>query len=319
MSLFVTGGSGFVGGAVIAGLADDHRVRAMARSDVSAHLASGAGATPVRCSLDTITTDELTGIDAVIHCAAHVSDWGPAEWFDQANVAGTGRLLSMAKAAGVRRFLHISTESVLFTGDDLDHVDEDTPYPPSTPFDYSRTKGEAERLVLAGNDPDHGFETVIVRPVLVWGPGDRTILPEVLELAEHGRWTWLDRGESLVSPTHIDNLVHGVRLALDRGRPGEIYFVTDEEHVSVRWFMEAYAATAGVTLPDRSIPGWLGRGVARAVETAWGVVAATRKPPLTYFAAASASRDIVIDSDKAARELGYSPVVTVAEGLRRLG
>ncbi len=318
MKVFVTGGSGFVGGAVLRGLRGDHELRAMARSEASESTVVGLGADAVRTSLEDVSAGDVDGAEAVVHCAAYVEDWGPASLFHSVNVQGTDRLLAAAREAGVRKFIHISTESVLFAGAHLPLIDESTPYPGSTPFHYSSTKGEAERLVLSANDPDAGFATVVLRPVLIWGPGDQTILPELVAMARKGQYVWLDGGRHLVSPTHISNLVHGVELALDRGDPGEIYFITDGEHVSMKEFLTRYAATADMTLPDRSIPGWLARAAAPVLEGVWKVLPLRGKPPVTRLAAALLSREITIDTDKARRELGYEPVVTIEEGLAEM-
>ncbi|MCB9593382.1 MAG: NAD-dependent epimerase/dehydratase family protein [Sandaracinaceae bacterium] len=316
MRVFVTGGSGFVGGHAIEGLtAAGHEVFAMARSDASAAKVRGYGAKPVTCSLGAVRPEHLEGVDAVVHCAAFVEEWGTRAQFWEANVEGTTQLLSAARDAGVKRFVHIGTEAALFDGHPLVDVDESTPYPARQRFLYSETKAEAERRVLAA-DAD-GFSTVSLRPRLVWGPRDTSVLPAVVRMA--GSWTWLDGGQARTSTCHVQNLVRAIELALEQGRGGEAYFVADAGETSVREFIGALARTQDVELPDRSLPGGLVRPVARALEGLWRLVGASSPPPVTHFAASMMSRSITVDASKAARELGYAPVISVEEGLASLG
>ena len=315
MRIFLTGGSGFIGGALVRALASHHEVVAMARSDRSAELVAAAGTRPVRCDLEGVTADHIGDADAVIHCAAAVSDWAPLEDFVSANVDGTRRVLEAARRAGVRRFVHMSTDSVLFDGSDLVDVDETTPYPERSPFGYAHTKRLAEELVLSADGPD--IETVAVRPCLVWGPGDTTILPIVTEMIDDGVYVWVDRGRREVTTTHIDNLVHGTILALERGRPGGVYFITDGDPVPIREFLTAYVATTGRSIPDRSLPAGLVRTAGRLLEWVWAVVRPGHAPPLSTEAAAVLSARNVIRSVRC-EEIGYEPVVTREEGLARL-
>jgi hypothetical protein len=190
------------------------------------------------------------------------------------------------------------------------------PYPASTPYLYSETKAEAERRVLAAND-EH-FATLAIRPRLVWGPGDRTLVPEIAEMAAQGAFVWLDGGRARTSTTHIANLVHAVRLALERGRGGEAYFVTDREVHAFRSFVPRMMETHGVTLPERSLPGWIARPAAAAVEGVWRLLGLESKPPLTRHAVDLMCCDCVLDDSKAGRELGYAPVISVDRGLDEL-
>jgi len=317
MRIFVTGGSGFVGGAVIRRLAEDHDLVAMARSDSSARTVEQRGARAVRCSLDDVDASHLAGCDAVIHAAAKAEAWGAWSDFERINVEGTRRMLEAAGSAGVRRFIHIGTEAALFKGQPMRDIDESYPLAPDSPFPYSATKARAELAVRGANDL-LGMQTLVLRPRLVWGPGDETVLPAVRHLVESGRFAWIDGGRSRTSSCHIDNLTHAIELALAHGRGGEAYFIADDEVHTIRAFLTAYLRTAGVEMPDKSVPAWLVRGVAGAVEPLWRLFRVQKPPPITRFEACILSVDCTVKIDKARDELGYQPLVAMEQGLAAL-
>ena len=317
MRLFITGASGFVGGAIAQHLSAKHTLLAMARSDASAEKVRKRGAEPVRCSLDDVTADHLAGCDAVIHAAAFVEAWGTRDDFQRANVDGTRRLLNAARDAGVRRFVHIGTEACLFRGQPMTNIDETYPYADDSPFYYSATKAAAERLVLEAGDAER-FQTVSVRPRMVWGPGDQTILPEVLRMMEAGGFAWVNQGRALTSTTHIANLVHGIELALESHHSGEAWFITDGAPVTFRKFLTDLVATQGVVPPDRSVPAFILKPLAWTVEAVWRLFRIRSAPPLTRFAAALMCVDCTIRIDKARDQLGYEPVITLEEGMAEL-
>jgi nucleoside-diphosphate-sugar epimerase len=314
--LFITGASGFVGGAIVRALASRYTLLALSRSDGSDAAILALGATPVRGELGSVAPEKIAGSEAVIHCAAFVKQWGTREQFWNANVEGTRQLLQAARQAGARRFIHIGTEAALFHGQHMRDIDERYPYPAHTPFLYSETKAAAEKLVLAANAPD--FATLSIRPRFVWGPGDQTILPVLEAMVRSGRFMWIDGGRARTSTTHIANLVRAVELALERGTGGNAYFVTDEGVTQMREFLTALLATRHVVPPDKSIPGWLARALGAATETTWRALGRTSDPPLTRFAASIMSRDCTINADKVRRELGYEPAISRSEGLQQL-
>jgi nucleoside-diphosphate-sugar epimerase len=314
---FITGGSGFIGGAIIEQMRSEFRLLAMARSRAAAEIVAARGAEPVRCSLASVMPSHIGEADVVIHCAALVTEWAPPGDFFEANVVGTARLLRSARAAGVRKFVHMSTDSVLFTGHPLRGVNEAEPMPTRSPFEYGATKALAERRMVEANVPTE-FETVVLRPTFVWGPGDTTILPEIRALVESGRFVWIGGGEYMISTTHIKNLVLGVALAIRSGGGGEVFFITDDSPQQLRSFLTRYAATEGILLGKRSIPALPVKIASFLIEPTWKRLRPAVKPPLTRFGVSSLSTDYWVTSDKAKRLLGYVPAMSVDAGLREL-
>lgn len=316
MKIFITGASGFIGGAIARSLSAEHAVCAMSRSERSDEIIRLLGALPVRCELGDVRLEHLAGCEVVIHCAAFVKQWGKREEFWKANVDGTAQLLKVSKQAGVSRFIFMSTEAVLFDGNHMRDLDETLPYPEHFQFLYPETKAVAERLVLAANTP--AFTTISLRPRFVWGPGDTTILPYVKKSVQSGLFMWIDGGRQQTSTTHVDNVVHAVGLALTRGRGGHPYFITDESTTTVREFLTALMKTQGLKMPSRSISGSLARALGISVEMVWKLFRLNFDPPLTHFGAAMASSDVTMKIDKAREELGYKPVISREEGLKKL-
>ena len=316
---FVTGGSGFIGGRLIRRLvAEGWAVRALARSESSAGKVREVGAEAVMGDLDYVAAMRAgaEGCEYAFHAAAALGEWGRREDFIRGNVDGTKNAMRACREAGMRRFVHVGTEAALLVGQPLVNADETVPLRPDSKAHYSATKAMAEQAVLDANGD--GFETVVLRPRLVWGPGDTTIVPALAQAVEKGRFSWIGGGHHLTSTTHVDNVVEGLVLAATRGEPGNAYFVTDGEPVEFRRFITDLMATAGVEMPDKSAPGGVVRPVAAVAEGAWRLLPLKGAPPITRLAVWLSSRECTIDISKARRELGYEPVTGVEQGLAEL-
>jgi nucleoside-diphosphate-sugar epimerase len=317
--VFVTGGSGFVGRSLIAALRErGDTVRALARSPASEKAVAAAGAVPVAGDLDdeAALRGGMDGASLVIHAAAKVELWGQREDFLRITVGGTERVIAAARAAGVRRLVHVSTEAVLAGGDALAGVDETTPLPAKPVGLYPWSKGLAEQRALAANDD--ALTTVVVRPRLVWGRDDTVLLPGLVAAMRSGAWFWFGGGRHLTSTCHVGNVCAGTLLAAERGRGGEVYFLTDGEPVEFRAFVTRLVRTQGVEPPARSAPLWFGDVLARVTEWLWHEFPITGEPPLTRTAMNLFFREVTIRSDKATRELGYAPPVSIDTGMAEL-
>jgi nucleoside-diphosphate-sugar epimerase len=318
-SAFVTGGSGFVGRALILELVSRGvPTRALARSPKAAEAVREAGAEPVMGDLANIAAMQagMEGTDVVIHAAAKVEDWGPREAFQAATIDGTRNALRAAQAAGVARFVHIGTEAVLAAGGPIVRADETVRYPVVPNGLYPWSKGQAERDVIAANG--EGFTTVSVRPRFIWGRGDTTLLPQITRAMQSGAWAWFGGGHHLSSTCHVRNVVEGALLAAERGAGGEIYFLTDGAPVEFRDFITRLAATQDVVAPAREMPMWLVNAVAAGGEFVWKTFSLPGRPLLTRTAVNLMFMEVTVDDTKARRELGYTSHISLDHGLAEL-
>jgi nucleoside-diphosphate-sugar epimerase len=316
--LFITGANGYVGRNLTRYfLQKGVEVVALVRSPQAAEQLETLGAVAVIGDLFLSTlTEAMMGCDALIHAAADTDHgYGGAEQM-RVNAQGAESVFRAARAAGVTRAVHISTESVLSDGRPLVMVDETRPYPRRPAGSYSRSKIAAEKAVLTLNSQD--LAVMAVRPRFVWGRDDTTALPALVEAARSGQMAWIEGGDYLTSTTHIDNLCHGVDLALRHGQGGEVYFLTDGAPVVFRTFITALLRSQNAPVTDKTAPRAVVRVVA-ALGDLISLVTRGRKPvPLTLQGFAASAVEVTLDIGKARSRLGYEPVVSIQAGLRMM-
>ncbi|MEV7187785.1 NAD-dependent epimerase/dehydratase family protein [Kitasatospora sp. NPDC093102] len=329
MKVLVTGASGFLGGHLAQqALRDGHEVRVLVRrgNDVL-HLLEQPGIDFVHGDLldPSSLRRAVAGVDAVHHSAARVVEYGTRAQFRDANVVGTANLISAARAAGVPRFVFVSSPSALMQRGEGDRlgIDESTPYPTRYYNLYSATKAEAERHVLASNAP--GFTTVSLRPRGIWGPRDYSgFLPRLLVKMAEGKLPDLfGDHRPLASMCHCANAVRACLLAAEAPAErvgGRAYFVTDREQTDVGEFLDGLAMLFGVRPPTRMVDPRLAAALAEVVELVWKLppLAARREPPLSRYALTLFTQSTTYDITAAERDLGYRPAVDQGSGLHEL-
>jgi len=318
VNVLVTGASGFLGGHVVRHLLDaGHSVRALVRPT-----SDRSDLQQVPCvvgDLDVPATllHAVDGVDAVVHAAAKVDDAGSRQDFMRTNVSGTQALLRAARPAGVRRFVFISSPSVVMHGRDQRDIDESTPYPHRFLHPYAETKALAEQAVLAARGA--GFETVCLRPRGIWGPGDWSgPLPRLLGRMARGRLPDVSGGRQVLADLcYVGSVAHGVeRALLSDAADGGTYFLTDDDPVDVWAFAHHLAERLDLSPPRRRLNPRLARALARGVETAWRAPGLRdRSPPLSRYGLALISRTHTYDISAARRDLDYAPVVSREQGL----
>jgi nucleoside-diphosphate-sugar epimerase len=252
----------------------------------------------------------MDGCDVVFHAAAYVDDHGTLAQFTAANVTGTEHTLAAAKRAQVGKFVHVGTEAVLADGNPLVNADETKPYPARPYGNYAVTKQAAEKLALGATNP--AFDVVVIRPRFIWGRGDTSLLPKAVEMVKRGKWGWIDGGRQPTSTCHVANVSEGAIAAAEKGKGGEVYFLTDGPPVDAREFITAYIATQGVDAAKmRNIPRWFAKGAASM--TGW-----MKRPPISKGALAVIGLEMTVNDAKARRELGYVGAMTRAAGLAEM-
>ncbi len=316
MIVLVTGASGFLGQAVARTLvASGHEVRTLQRRPSGV---AGVRDVPGQVTDAALVARAVDGADAVVHLAAKVSLAGDPREFHTVNVGGTTTVLDAARAAGVTRFVHVSSPSVAHTGTSLAGVGAQPASPTHARGEYARTKAEAEIVALGADDP--GMPVVAVRPHLVWGPGDPQLVARIVARARAGRLPLIDGGTALVDSTYIDNAASAIVAALDRASEahGRAYVVTNGEPRPVGELLAGMCLASGVRPPTWSVPAWLARGAGSAVERVWAVRPGRDEPPMTRFLAEQLSTAHWFDQRETRRALAWAPAVSIDEGMRRL-
>jgi nucleoside-diphosphate-sugar epimerase len=322
MRALVTGGGGFLGGAIVRRLVErGWFVRTLQRG----HYPRLDALEVEQIQGDLADTDTVSkavaGCDIVFHVAAKVDPWGAYPPFHRTNVIGTENVLEAMRDQGSARLVYTSTPSVVHSRGDLAGVDESMPYPEHFDAAYPQTKAVAEMTVLAANDDD--LATVALRPRLIWGPEDTNLVPQLVERARSGQLRFVGDGSNLVDTVYIDNAVDAHLLAADRLEPGAAcagrpYFISNGDPWPLKKVVNGILEAAGLPPEGRSVPLKVALLAGSVFENLHKVFPSESGPRMTRFIAHNFAAAHWFDISAARRDLGYEPRVSMEEGLRRL-
>jgi nucleoside-diphosphate-sugar epimerase len=318
MTVLVTGAAGFLGSHVTdLLLARGERPRALVRpgEDVASLAAADLDIYQADVGDSATLGPALQGVDRVFHCAARTGPWGPAAEYQRTNVRGLQTLVRTALDAGVGRLVHVS--SITVHGNDVGgQADESAPLR-AEPNPYSRSKVEGERL-LEHMIQDEGAPVTIVRPGWIYGPRDTASFARFARMIETGRMIMVGSGENHLPLIYAQDAARGVLLAGEAGQAeGRSYLLVNDEPVTQREFLTAVATELGAPAPRWHIPYRLAVGLGAVAESLGRMSRRREPPPVMRYGLQLLGGENRFSISRARRELGFSPQVDLAEGVRR--
>jgi len=316
----VTGGGGFLGGAIVRQLVDrGDAIRSFSRNFYPELAQMGVQQIQGDIADKTAVEQACKGIELVFHVAAKPGVWGDYADYYPTNVIGTQHVIDACKKQGVLRLVYTSSPSVVFDGTDMEGVDESAPYPEKFHAPYPKTKAMAEQLVIKAADKD--LMTITLRPHLIWGPKDNHLVPRIIERAR--RLVRVGSGKNRVDTIYIDNAAQAHVLAADRLKEnpelsGKVYFISQDDPVPLWDLVDDILTAAGHPPVKRAIPRKMAWLLGALLEFAYKIFRIRGEPQMTRFLANELATAHWFDIRAARKDLGYTPTISIKEGLSRL-
>jgi len=322
MRILVTGGGGFLGGAIVEALLErGDMVRSIQRGNYPSLRELGADVIQGDLTkLDAITT-AASDCDVVFHVAAKAGVWGDYNDYYQANVVATKNVLEACRINKVKYLVYTSTPSVVFDGKNEEGINESEPYVKYFFNAYQKTKAEAEQLVINANSID--LKTVSLRPHLIWGPGDPHLVPRIIQRAKSGRLKLIGNVNNKVDSCYIDNAVHAHLCAANKLQDnaicaGKVYFIGNDEPVALAELINKILKAANLAPVSKTVPANLAYIIGSVLEKVYGILRIKSEPILTRFIARQLSTSHWFDLTAAKQDLDYQPIVSIDEGMKCL-
>ena len=323
-NILVTGGGGFLGLEIVKQLLDKgHKVTSLSRNHYDQ--LEKLGVKTIKADLtkkEDIENLDFSIYDCVFHVAALAGVWVDYNSFYCINYIGTRNLVDKCLSDNVSRFIYTSTPSVVFGEDDIVNGDESLDYPEKYYTHYAKTKSMAENYVKEKSNEN--FLTISIRPHLIWGEGDPHLIPRLKEKARSGRLKVVGDGENLVDVIHVSNAAHAHILAMESlvkktDLSGNAYFVGQERPVNMWHFLNQILEVYKIDKIEDKISFSIAYYIGFVLEILYRIIGIkSPEPPMTRFIALQLAKSHYFSHAKAKNDLGYSPLISVEEGLLRL-
>lgn len=316
-TVLVTGATGFLGKYVIEELVEHgYLVRAFGRNSKVGRSLENSSVSFFQGDL-TKADDVLEackGMDLVVHAGALSTVWGPWEDFYQANVLGTKYVLEACRQTGTQRLVYVSSPSIYATPKDQLAIKESDAPEENNLNNYIRSKLASEKLFK-----DYPYvPSIILRPRGLFGIGDTSILPRVINLSQKIGIPLIGDGRQLMDMTCVENVALAIRLALEAPEAkGAVYNITNGEPRAFRDLLEESLIGLGYPIKYRKIPASLLSGIASSLEFIYKTLNLKGEPPLTRYTYYLLRYSQTLDISKAERDLGYHPKISISEGIEQ--
>jgi|Deesub1362A_J573_1020465.scaffolds.fasta_scaffold07777_2 nucleoside-diphosphate-sugar epimerase len=318
MRALITGGTGFIGRHLVKRLREvGYLCRCLVRNRKKGDELKTWGVEIIygdvreKASLHGIAQD----IDVVYHLAAigHISAVSRAAYqkFREVNVEGTRNLAEECAQYKIKKFVHFSSTAAIGITE-VPLIDETTECKPVTPYQCSKWESELVVLSLWRN---RRLPVVILRPSMVYGPGGKGEFLKLCRLMVRGLFPRVGRGMNLMPMVYVDDVVQAALLAGEKGVPGEVYLITSARSFSMDEIRQMVLKCLGIKRPYPYLPYPLAMLSAYAIEILYSLFGCT--PIVTHYNIASIVRNRILSIEKAKRELGYEPRISLEEGVRR--
>jgi nucleoside-diphosphate-sugar epimerase len=323
MKLFVTGGSGFLGLAIVRQLCDKgHEVVTYSRN--KHHSLDELGVRQFQGDLSDygLIKHAMKGCEAVFHVGAKTGLWGKYKDFYLANVLGTENVLQACRELHVKYLIFTSSASVVYNSKNSEGHDENLPYPEKFRAYYPQTKAIAEKLVIASNDAL--LKTVCLRPHLIWGPEDPHFLPRLFEKSKRGKLRILGSSLNRVDCTYIDNAAKAHlqvlnQLLLNPARVnGKAYFISQDDPIPIAEFINKLLASGELPPVTKRLSPGIARFAGWFLERLHRIFGISTEPVITFFLAQQLSTSHWYDISASKQDFGYSAEVSLEKGMERL-